>query len=533
MARRLLDGDHVLPLERRPEARTLDVEELLRQVLDGRIRAPRPDRSFRWTVEDAKDLLDSIYHGYPIGALLLWQQPGRAETLRYGTVEVGAPEMTGALWVLDGHQRVHALVRVLLGRGLGSEPLALHFDLEEERFVHLAGPAELRAHHVPMTEVIDPERLMRWLQRADPAVDRARTIRLGKRVRDYHVPVYILRMEEDTVKVVYRRLNATGRPAEADDIFAAIHDAGSGGQPADLRGVVEALHSLEFGALDGHLPALEMAGRVLHGSDALEGPAPAPGISEDPAELAALERAARAAIELLQRDVGVPNESLLPYDLPLVVLTALFRHFPQIHPRSRELLARWVWRGALSGEHHDDPAHTRRALEAIVPGDEHGTVQRLLASVAHAPGEPLALESFTPDSPRGRLQLLALLGPGPRHLSTGAPLGAAARSAELTRALLPDAAAPWREHLANRIVHPPLERAFDEAILQVHDDELLASHLITPDALNRLREGDRAGFLAARAASLRAHIDAFMARKARWDVSDRPPLAALVVEDDD
>lgn len=530
MVRRSLDVDHVVPLERRRELRTLGVEELVRQVLDGRIRAPQPQRSFRWTVEDAEKLLDSIYEGYPIGALLLWQQPGRAETLRYGSVEVGAPEMSGALWVLDGNQRIQALVRVLCGRGLGSEPLALHFDLTDERFVHLAGPADVRAHHVPMTEVVDSERLMHWLQRAGAGTDRGRTIRLGKRIRDYQVPLNILRMEEDAARVVYHRVNTSGRATAADELFAAVQGARGGERPTDLRGVVEALQDLGFGALDSHLPALEMAARALLGLDVFAEPGPVPGTPE---VFAALERAARAAIELLQRDVGVANESLLPYDLPLLVLTALFRHFPQIHPRSRELLARWVWRGALSGEHQDDPVRTRRALAAIVLGDEHGTVQRLLASVGHAPGDPLALEPFTPASPRCRLQLLALLSPGPRHLVTGAPIGPAESGAELTRELLPDAAGAWREHLANRIVHPPLGRGFAEAILQVQDEELLASHLLSPDAVNRLRAGDGAGFLAARAASLCAHIDAFMARQARWELSDRPPLAALVVEDDD
>lgn len=62
---------------------------------------------------------------------------------------------------------------------------------------------------------------------------------------------------------------------------------------------------------------------------------------------------------------------------------------------------------------------------------------------------------------------------------------------------------------------------------------VLASHLVTPDAVSRLRAGDGAGFLAARAASLRAHIDTFTARQARWTLSDRPPLAALVVDDDE
>jgi len=291
------------------------------------------------------------------------------------------------------------------------------------------------------------------------------------------------------------------------------------------------MRSLGFGELEGDL-LLKML-RAMLGRDVFQQGVPGLRTSDSPEQLAALERSARAAIEFLRQDVGVLHYTLLPYDLPLIVLTAFFQHFPRIHPRSRELLSRWVWRGALTAEHQNNTLHMRRALIAIVPGAEHETIQRLLASVPRQMDDTLELQPFALNWARCRIQLLAQVNLRPRHLMTGVPVAFQTSITEVTRNLLPDASALWQSHLANRIIHPTLRRGFRAALLDVKDPELLATHLITPEAVQRLRDGDDEGFFAARAANQRTHISAFVAQRARWDQSDRPPLATLVVGEDD
>lgn len=495
----------------------------MRQVLDGRVRAPQVQHPRKWTVHDAIELLDSIYQGYPVGTLLLWQQPGEAETLHHGSVAIGAPAMTDALWVVDGQQRIHSLTRVLLGKGLGADTFTLHFDLNTERFVRLARASQVLAHHVPMTEVLDSERILRWLLKAGPAIDQTRAIRLGKRIREYLIPVTIVHTpEEAAVREIYRRVHRAGRSRPDSAVFAAIHGARSGSHPASLRDITDSLRSLGFGELGEDL--LRNMSRAMFGHDVFE-----QGVPNSPEQFATLERSARAAIEFLRQDAGVPHYSLLPYDLPLILTIAFFQHFPRIHPRSRELLSRWVWRGALTAEHQNSTLHMQRALSAIVPGAEHETIQRLLASVPRQPDATQDLQPFAPEQARCRIQLLALLHAGPRHLVTGAPVAIT----EVTHTLLPDVSAPWQSHLANRIIHPTLRRGFRATLLDMKDPELLATHLITLEALQCLRNGDDDGFFTARAASQRAHISAFVAQRARWDQSDRPPLESLVVGEDD
>src|SRR6266478_7582716 len=93
-------------LDTQPIATTLDVEQLAKWAWEGRIRIPHFQRPLRWRRDDVIRLFDSIVRGYPVGSLLLWRRPARAEELQLGALHIDAPRRTDALWVVDGQQRI-------------------------------------------------------------------------------------------------------------------------------------------------------------------------------------------------------------------------------------------------------------------------------------------------------------------------------------------------------------------------------------------------------------------------------------------
>ena len=48
------------------------VEALLDEILSGHIGLPEVQRTFVWDDTKVRDLFDSMYKGYPVGYLLLW-----------------------------------------------------------------------------------------------------------------------------------------------------------------------------------------------------------------------------------------------------------------------------------------------------------------------------------------------------------------------------------------------------------------------------------------------------------------------------
>ena len=84
------------------------IETLLTWVKTGDIAIPEIQRPFVWEATKVRNLLDSLYQGYPVGYLISWRNP--TVKLKDGTSSAGKRIL------IDGQQRVTALMASLLGR---------------------------------------------------------------------------------------------------------------------------------------------------------------------------------------------------------------------------------------------------------------------------------------------------------------------------------------------------------------------------------------------------------------------------------
>ena len=53
------------------------VEELVSKIERGELRLPEMQRRYVWRSSRVRDLLDSLYRGYPSGAILIWETDER------------------------------------------------------------------------------------------------------------------------------------------------------------------------------------------------------------------------------------------------------------------------------------------------------------------------------------------------------------------------------------------------------------------------------------------------------------------------
>ncbi|CAB5032952.1 MAG: DUF262 domain-containing protein [Actinobacteria bacterium] len=83
------------------------IETILTWVKSKAIAIPEIQRPFVWENAKVRDLLDSLYRGYPVGYLITWRNPN--VKLKDGSVSAGK------LVLIDGQQRVTALMASLLG----------------------------------------------------------------------------------------------------------------------------------------------------------------------------------------------------------------------------------------------------------------------------------------------------------------------------------------------------------------------------------------------------------------------------------
>jgi len=83
------------------------IEALLVWVKSGEIAIPEIQRPFVWDASKVRDLMDSLYRGFPVGYVITWRNPN--VRLKDGSTAEGKKVL------IDGQQRVTALTAAILG----------------------------------------------------------------------------------------------------------------------------------------------------------------------------------------------------------------------------------------------------------------------------------------------------------------------------------------------------------------------------------------------------------------------------------
>src|SRR5499433_3496158 len=99
----------------------------------GELRLPEMQRRYVWRSTRVRDLLDSLYRGYPSGAILLWDSDEQVPLQEMGITQQLNPYQSTRL-LLDGQQRLTSLSAVIRGEHVKvrgrKRPIELLFNLE-------------------------------------------------------------------------------------------------------------------------------------------------------------------------------------------------------------------------------------------------------------------------------------------------------------------------------------------------------------------------------------------------------------------
>lgn len=107
------------------------IETILAWVKSGDIAIPEIQRPFVWDSSKVRDLIDSLYQGYPVGYIISWRNPN--VRLKDGSVSEGKRIL------IDGQQRVTALTAAVLGQKVINKnykrvKIQIAFNPIEEKF---------------------------------------------------------------------------------------------------------------------------------------------------------------------------------------------------------------------------------------------------------------------------------------------------------------------------------------------------------------------------------------------------------------
>jgi hypothetical protein len=90
------------------------VDELVGMIQRGELRLPEMQRRYVWKSTRVRDLLDSLYRGYPSGTILLWETDEGVPLQKFSIAQTNNPFHTTRL-LLDGQQRLTSLSALIRG----------------------------------------------------------------------------------------------------------------------------------------------------------------------------------------------------------------------------------------------------------------------------------------------------------------------------------------------------------------------------------------------------------------------------------
>lgn len=112
------------------------LSDLIKDIRLGKIGLPDIQRPFVWKNVKVRDLFDSMYRGYPIGYLLLWES-GASDGHR--AIGVGERQVAPHLVIVDGQQRLTSVYAVFNGvevvrADFSQERIRIAFSPLEQKF---------------------------------------------------------------------------------------------------------------------------------------------------------------------------------------------------------------------------------------------------------------------------------------------------------------------------------------------------------------------------------------------------------------
>lgn len=194
------------------------VQNIISWIKSGEIAIPEIQRPFVWDSTKVRDLLDSLYKGFPIGYIIVWKNPD--VRLKDGTISIGKKIL------IDGQQRVTALQAAIEGMlvtdaNYKRKPIRIAFNPQTEAFEVLNPAIEKDCKWIPdISKVFEPtfeefQFIIQYCKDNDlPGQESAISKIIGKlkKVMDINLGVTDLNqgLSIDEVTDIFIRINSQG-----------------------------------------------------------------------------------------------------------------------------------------------------------------------------------------------------------------------------------------------------------------------------------------------------------------------------------
>jgi hypothetical protein len=226
------------------------LDSLLSQIDSGSMLLPEFQRGYVWNRDQVRGLLRSLYLGYPVGGLLVWETETAHDDVR-GDNSVGGNRTL----LLDGQQRLTTLYGVVRGRppkffeGDPNSFLGLRFSVEDETF-EFYSPAKMKGDPtwIDVTKLFQEDGLTPFIDQFNDPKYKEKFPEYLKRLsdlsnivkREFHLEKIVGKDKTtDVVVDIFNRVNSGGTKLSKGDLALAKISAKSPDSRNQMRKELE------------------------------------------------------------------------------------------------------------------------------------------------------------------------------------------------------------------------------------------------------------------------------------------------------
>lgn len=215
----------------------LEIKDIVNHIDDatlGKLDIPEFQRGFVWTPEKAKKLVDSLWLGYPIGTILLWES-------KYSSSRVAQGAQSQKLWVVDGQQRITTL-SFLFGKNPYWWPNATEWNKYYNKYdvlVDISKPKDSLEFGLPnpirkkspewisVRDLLTSDNISKLAEELAKKTGQEfsevhEKIQSLKKIENYPLYEIIIDHEVEDVAEIFTRLNMAGVKVRESDVIIAL-----------------------------------------------------------------------------------------------------------------------------------------------------------------------------------------------------------------------------------------------------------------------------------------------------------------------
>lgn len=341
---------------RDPEPVITRLQTLVKSIKDGEIKLPNFQRPFVWQKMDILNLLDSIYRGYPIGSILLWQTTEKLSSERSIMEAVDFSEATESYqseYLLDGQQRLTSVCGVLYWDGKSkTNKWNVYFDLDKEEFIYSDNVE--RTSLFPLNKLLETRSFLKECMKfehhksAEKFYDRAEN--LLSSIKDYKIAVVkIGDMKLEEVAPVFERINSRGRVLTMLDLMRAATWKDGFDLTKNIDEIVFRLQDRGFGEINSEivLKCIAVSAGLGYNKADID---KLRHLSSDELykSVSKVNSSLIKAFSFLNKVGNISDVSLIPFMQQIILLVEFFNHSVDFDSGCSKELKCWFWYTSIS-----------------------------------------------------------------------------------------------------------------------------------------------------------------------------------------